>query len=200
MKIRDFKWLSGIMLCGLLWNGPASAGNVIQTAEFPGIAPETLYNAYLSAKDHAAMTGYPAVYYRPSSKTEVAVAQEGDELRAFGVPGKDGKQLYLIGGRILKLVPGKEIVSTWRAADWSDATHPQGPDLESILILTFKKTYAGAEIQLVQVDVPDDVDMDQATGEPTSETSHVNTNWYFRYWEPMHKYFVAKAEPAKSKP
>lgn len=177
--------------------GPALAGNVIQTEQFPGLTPETLYNAYLSAKDHAAMTGYPAMFYRPSTRTEVALGQEGDEWHAFGVPGKDGKLQYLIGGRFLRLVPGKEIVTTWRAAGWADAAHPNGPDLESILIMTFKKTYAGAEIQLVQVNVPDDVSVDQATSEPTSETSHVNTNWYFRYWEPMHKYFAA---PPKSTP
>jgi uncharacterized protein YndB with AHSA1/START domain len=179
-------------------SGPAVAGNVIQTAQFPGLAPETLYNAFLSAKDHAGMTGYPAMFYRPATKAEVPVSAEGDEWHAFGVTGKDGKLQYLIGGRFLRLVPGKEIVTTWRAAGWADVQHPQGPDLESILVLTFKKTSAGAEIQLVQVDVPDDVSVDPATSEATSETSHVNTNWYYRYWEPMHKYFAVP--PPKSGP
>lgn len=194
MKFRNLLSITALAVLST----PVMAGNVIQTAQFPGLTPEALYNAYLSAKDHAAMTGYPAMFYRPSAKSEVPVGQEGDELRAFGVPGKDGKLQYLIGGWILRLVPGKEIVTTWRAVNWADAEHPNGPDLESILILTFKKNYAGAEIDLVQVNVPDDVAVDPATSEPTSETSHVNTNWYYRYWEPMHKYFAAK--PPKSAP
>lgn len=194
MKFRNLLSIAALVVLST----PALAGNVIQTAQFPGLTPATLYNAYLSAKDHAAMTGYPAMFFRPSTKAEVPVGAEGDEWHAFGVQGKDGKLQYLIGGRFLRLVPGKEIVTTWRSAGWADAEHPNGPDLESILILTFKKNYAGAEIQLVQVDVPDDVAVDPATSEPTSETSHVNTNWYYRYWEPMHKYFAA--QPPKSVP
>jgi uncharacterized protein YndB with AHSA1/START domain len=194
MRFRNLLPIAALAMLGT----PAVAGNVIQTEQFPGLTPEVLYDAYLSAKDHAAMTGYPAMFYRPSTQVEVPVAQEGDEWHAFGVPGKDGKVQYLIGGRFLRLVPGKEIVTTWRAAGWADAAHPKGPDLESILILTFRRNYAGAEIQLVQVDVPDDVAVDPATSEPTSETSHVNTNWYFRYWEPMHKYFAA--QPPKGAP
>lgn len=174
---------------GLLLSNFAAAGNVIQTAQFPGLAPETLYNAFLSAKDHTAMTGYPAMMWRPSTGAEVQVAQEGDEWHAFGVAGKDGKVQYLIGGRILRLIPGREIVMTWKAGSWTDAAHPQAPQPESVLVLTFRKNYAGAEIDLVQVNVPDDTATDPATSELTSETSHVNTNWYFRYWQPMTKYF-----------
>lgn len=185
---------ASICMAAIAWSGTLWAGNVIQTAEFPGLTPETLYDAYLSSKDHAAMTGYPATFYRPSTKSEVAVGAEGDELHAFGVRGADGKLQYLIGGTLLKLVPGREIVTTWRAVNWADAKHPNGPDLESILILTFNKTAAGAEIQLVQVNVPDDTTVDGATSQLTSETAHVNTNWYYRYWQPMAKYLQADTQ------
>ena len=81
---------------------------------------------------------------------------------------------------------------TWRAAMWD---LPAGaPDC--ILTLTFAKVPGGAEIRLVQVNVPDfPGDGADATGAPETETDHVNTNWYFRYWEPMRKYFAVQASP-----
>ncbi|HLW74419.1 MAG TPA: SRPBCC domain-containing protein [Gammaproteobacteria bacterium] len=174
----------------------ASAGNVIQTVEFPGLTPQVLYDAYLSSKQHAAMTGMPATYYRPSTQSEVAIGQEGDEFRGFGMTGSDGKFHYLIGGTLLRLVPGREIVMTWKALAWGPRT--RSPDC--ILVLTFANTPVGAEIRLVQVNVPDFPDLSDAkasaNGEAPTETDQVNTNWYFRYWEPMRKYFAATAKPA----
>jgi len=172
---------------------PAVAGNITQVAEFPGMTPQQLYDAYLSSKDHAGMTGFPATYYRPSSKADVAVGQEGDELHAFGMTGADGKLHYIITGRILRLVPDREIVSTWKASTWGLPADADVPDC--VLVLTFKKTQAGAEIRLVQVNVPDFPDMADAKtaagGAAGTETDAVNTNWYFRYWDPMRKYFAA---------
>lgn len=190
-----------IAMLGIAWCAPVFAGNVIQTAEFPGLTPATLYNAYLSSTEHSAMTGYPATYYRPAAKTDVAVGQEGDELRAFGVPGTDGKLQYLIGGRILRLIPDREIVMTWKANAWSTGVKPaEIPNLESVLVLTFRKTFAGAEIQLVQVNVPDFGTTDPATSVVTTETTTVNTNWYYRYWQPMTKYFQSRAQAPKTRP
>jgi uncharacterized protein YndB with AHSA1/START domain len=170
---------------------PAFAGNITQVAEFPGVTPQQLYDAYLSSKDHAAMTGMPATWHRPSTGKDVAVGEVGDEFRGFGMTGSDGKFQYLLGGKLLDLVPGKEIVMTWKAVMWG---LPAGaPDC--ILTLTFAKSPGGAEIRLVQVNVPDlpDDGAKAADGEVQTETDHVNTNWYFRYWEPMRKYFAAQA-------
>jgi uncharacterized protein YndB with AHSA1/START domain len=88
---------------------------IAQTAHFPGVSPETLYNAYLSSKEHSAMTAgsQPAVFYRPA-EGEVAHGQEGDELRAFGFSGPDGQTQFSLTARILQLVPGKVIVLTWK--------------------------------------------------------------------------------------
>ena len=88
---------------------------------------------------------------------------------------------------------------TWKANAWGQGVKPaQVPNLESALVLTFKKTFAGAEIQLVQVNVPDFGATDPATSEVTTETATVNTNWYYRYWQPMTKYFQSQAQTAKS--
>jgi len=190
-----------LLFClGLAWALPAAAGTLDQTIQFPGVEPQAVYDAYLTAKSHAAMTGFPAAFYRPSTKTEVAMAGEGDEFRGFGVPGKDGKLQYLIGGRILHLVPGREIVMTWRAAMWDEHAQPGETTPDCILILTLKKSYGGTELQLVQVNVPEypGLDASAASGQYVSEASAVNTNWYFRYWAPMQKYFQAQvaAKPA----
>lgn len=183
--------IAALFACVLFWSASASAGNVIQSAEFPGLTPQQLYDAYLSSKDHAAMTGFPATYYRPSSKSDVAIGQEGDELHAFGMTGADGKLHYLIHGRILRLIPGHVVVMSWSAATWS--LPDDAPVPESELVLTFRKTAEGAEIRLVQANVPD-LPGGSAMGDGATEPDAVNTNWYYRYWEPMQKYFAAQAK------
>ncbi len=181
---------------GIVWAAAVGAGTIQQTIQFPGIAPETIYAAYMSAKGHSAMTGFPASFYRAATKQEVETGEEGDEFRGFGVTGKDGKLQYLIGGRILHLVPNREIVMTWHALMWGEhakAGEVSGPDC--ILVLTLKPSYGGTELQLVQTSIPEypGVDAQSAAGEYTSETSTVNSNWYFRYWAPMQKYFQVQA-------
>ncbi|MGA9851665.1 MAG: SRPBCC domain-containing protein [Gammaproteobacteria bacterium] len=199
MKLCYRALLAVNITLAIAWTVPVFAGNVIQTAQFPGLSPGILYNAYLSSAEHSAMTGYPATYYRPSTKSDVTVGVEGDELRAFGIPAAGGKLQYLIGGRILRLIPNREIVMTWKANAWSEGIKPaEIPNLESVLILTFRKTFAGAEIQLVQVNVPDFGTTDPATSEVTTETTTVNTNWYYRYWSPMTKYFQSHTRSLKS--
>jgi uncharacterized protein YndB with AHSA1/START domain len=190
--MRIIRFLS--CLCLLIGSAPAFAGNITQVAEFPGLTPQQLYDAYLSSKDHAAMTGMPATWHRPSTGKDVDMGQVGDEFRGFGMTGPDGKFHYLIGGRLLDLVPGREIVMTWQALAWG----PRAGAPDCILTLTFAKIPGGAEIRLVQVNVPDfpGDDAKAAAGEPDTETDHVNTNWYFRYWEPMRKFFATRAAPA----
>ena len=184
---------------GMAWATLASAGTIQQTIEFPGVTPEAVYSAYMSARDHSAMTGFPASFYRATSKQEVETGEEGDEFRGFGVTGKDGKLQYLIGGRILHLVPNREIVMTWHATLWGEhAKSGEAAAPDCILVLTLKPSYGGTELQLVQVDIPEypGLDAQGAAGTYASETSAVNTNWYFRYWAPMQKYFQAQAGKA----
>ena len=76
---------------------------IAQTVQFTGISPETLYTAYLSSREHSAMTAgsRPAFFFRPSVG-EVAHGQEGDELRAFGFTGADGQPQFSLHARILQ--------------------------------------------------------------------------------------------------
>ncbi len=163
---------------------------IAQTIQFTGISPETLYTAYLSSREHSAMTAgsRPTYFFRPSVG-EVAHGQEGDELRAFGFAGPDGPQ-FSLNARILQLVPDKLIVLAWKNMVWHYALDPSEiTDLDSTVVLTFKKNLAGAEIQLVQANVPDYKVRVPETGEIDALSSIVNTHWNLLYWEPMRAYF-----------
>ena len=164
---------------------------IAQTMQFTGVSPETLYNAYLSSSEHSAMTAgsRPAFFSRPS-EGEVDRGQEGDELFAFGFSGPDGQTHFSLTAKIVQLVPGKVIVMTWKNMVWNFALDPSEiTDLDSTVILTFRKNFAGAEIQLVQVNIPDYKVSVPETGEIGSLSSIVNTHWNILYWEPMKSYF-----------
>ena len=164
---------------------------IAQTAHFPGVSPETLYNAYLSSREHSAMSAgsRPASFFRPG-EGEVAHGKEGDELRAFGFTGPDGRAQFSLTAKILQLVPEKLIVLTWKNIVWNLALDPgEVTDLASTVVLTFRKTIVGAEIQLVQANVPDYKVSVPDTGEVGPLSSIVNTHWSLLYWEPMRSYF-----------
>src|SRR4051812_18526115 len=129
---------------------------IIQTNQFIGVSPETLYNAYLNSVEHGKMTSSGegaelTTWHRPG-KGDVLKGDVGDEIRAWGFKDNDGKQQYNMRGTILSLVPGKLIVHRWKNLPFTLATNPeQVTDMESTLVLTFKKTAFGAEIQMVHV-------------------------------------------------
>ena len=126
----------------------------------------------------------------PARDGEVAYGKEGDELRVFGFTGPDGQTQFSLTAKILHLVPGRVIVLTWKNMVWNFALDPsEVTDLDSTVVLTFQKNIAGAEIQLVQVNVPDYKVSVPETGEIGSLSSIVNTHWSLLYWEPMRRYF-----------
>jgi uncharacterized protein YndB with AHSA1/START domain len=165
---------------------------IAQTTQFTGLSPQRLYDAYLSSKEHAAMTADGALlatFHRPS-KDEVAVGGVGDELWAFGVPGGEGKAQYSLNARVLELVPGKLIVLSWRNKVWDLALDPNDrTDLPSTVVLTFAANAAGAEIRLMQANVPHYKVSGPETGEVGSLSDIVNTHSSLLYWEPMRRYF-----------
>jgi uncharacterized protein YndB with AHSA1/START domain len=102
----------------------------IQLAALLPASPDELFDMYLDAGLHAAITGAP-----------VSVgARAGAEFRAF-----DGA----LQGTILQVVPKRLIVQSWRAAHW------KAGDIDSTLILTFWSERRGTRIELVHVNVAD---------------------------------------------
>lgn len=167
---------------------------IYQTNQFVGVSPETLYNAYLNSVEHGKMTtsGEGAeltTWYRPGVGN-VATGEVGDELRCWGFKDEGGKQQYNLKAAILYLVPGKLIVQRWINIPFTLATDPKlVTDMESTLVLTFKKTAFGAEIQMAHINVPDYEVHIMQTGETGPLSTIVNTHWGLQYWEPMKKYF-----------
>jgi len=190
------KLLLGVVLAAALvyavLNGAASASTIEQTVQFNGVLPETLYNAYLSSKEHAAMTAdgsRAATFYRPS-KGDVDHGEVGDELRAFGSSKPGERVQYGLTAKVLNLVPAKVIVLSWKTFGWNMALDPsEVTELESTVVLTFRRNAAGTEVQLVQVNVPDYKVKLPATGEVGPLSAIVNTHWNLLYWDPMKKYF-----------
>ena len=185
---------------------------IAQTAVFFGTTPERLYQAFLSAREHQAMTldgARPAQFCRPNVG-EIERPAAGDELGAIGLTAPDGGSMFVVQATILELVPSTRIVLGWQNAGWKLALDPRKvSSVPSTAILLFKKNVAGAEIQLVQVGVPDyevrlpvvleelsDIPRAQraaAEGAPGGEvgplSTLVNTHWSLVYWEPMKRYF-----------
>lgn len=167
----------------------------MQTAQFTGVQPDTLYEAYLSSKEHSAMTAgaRPAAFKRPGVG-EVPHGQEGDELWAFGMPGADGQAAFSLGARILRLVPKQLIVMSWKNMAWDQALDADDiTDIASTVELTFAANFAGAEIRLVQSGVPSYRVRIPDTGEVGPLDQIVNTHWSLLHWEPMRSYFTGKA-------
>jgi hypothetical protein len=169
---------------------------IAQTANFTGVRPGELYDAYLLARDHTAMTApgpLPAVFRRPGSG-DVPRGEVGDELRAFAIPDSLGKLGYSLSGTILKLVPQRLIVMSWINSVWRMAVDPDDEtDLPSTVELRFAENIAGAEIRLTQVGVPDYKVHIPPTGETGPLGEIVNTHWNLLYWEPMRRYFTRSA-------
>jgi activator of HSP90 ATPase len=86
-----------------------------------------LYDAFLSARAHAAFTGAPA---RISDK-----------------PGAKFRVVDYATGENLSLTKGRQIIQSWRADDW----HKDAPD--SVLILNFSDD---GTLEMVHAGVPDD--------------------------------------------
>ncbi|MBS1600190.1 MAG: hypothetical protein JST75_18325 [Bacteroidetes bacterium] len=168
--------------------------NLIQTIQFPGVSAEKLYNAYLNSTEHGKMTtsgegADKTTYYRPRVGN-VANAQLGDELRCWGFQDEKGNQVYNLKATILEMVPNKLIVQTWKNLPFTLATNKDlVTDLPSTLVLKFRTTAFGSEIQMAHINVPDYEVFIEMTGERDALGNIINTHWGLQYWEPMQKYF-----------
>lgn len=164
---------------------------ISQTAHFPGLTPQRLYDAFLSAEDHAGMTadGRQHVAYQRPDGSPADSPQAGDRLLAFGQPGGDGTVEYRLTARLLDLVTSERIVMAWRNAAWEAAVSAAPAATASVVVLRFAPTITGAEIRLDQVGVPVYEVHIPDTGERGPLECIVNTHWNLLYWEPMRRYF-----------
>ena len=129
--------------------------NVILAAGLPA-SPERLYEMYVDAAQHSAFTG-KAVTIEPRA---------GAAFSAF-----DG----VLTGKILHVVPGKQVVQTWRSPNF-----PAGA-IDSTLILTFFPQGAEGRIELHHINVPDE------------DFTGITHGWEKFYWTPWRAYLERKA-------
>ncbi len=78
----------------------------------------------------------------------------------------------MLVGKNLLIVPNKIIVQSWRSSAWKKT------DCDSILILRFRTTAAGAQLDLVQVKVP------------VHGHKGITEGWKKYYWDPWQAYLT----------
>jgi hypothetical protein len=200
-------------------NGPAEPRNDHDrsTAVFVGTTPQHLYEAFVTRSVHAAMTAdgaRPAEFLRGRDTSPVQRAEEGDRIRAVGISRPDGGFNYAVDALVLRAVPSEQLVLAWKSIAWRLAVDPrEATDTPSIAVLGFHQNIAGAEIRLVQAEVPeyrvrlplllDELgDLGRAEraaaqlapgGEVGPLRELVNTHWSLIYWEPMKRHLAASA-------
>ena len=81
-----------------------------------------------------------------------------------------------ISGKNVELVEGKKIVQEWKTSEWPEGYEP------SILKIFFKKRGQGTQLSMIQSRVP------------ASQVDQYDKGWYESYWEPLKRYFRAKAQ------
>ena len=104
--------------------------NIIMAASLPA-PPDRLFDMYLDAAEHAAMTGLPVIIE----------PRTGGVFRAF-----DG----MVSGTILHIQPKSLIVQTWRSVNWPLTA------MDSVLTLSFWPAEDGGRNERVHCNVVDD--------------------------------------------
>lgn len=108
------------------------AKTLTQKIVFKNASPETLYEMFLNAKHHAAITG---------GGTTKIIAKEGEQFSVY-----DG----YITGKNLQLVRGKLIVQSWFGSDWN-ANEP-----DSTFILLFEQKGKDTLLNMIHANIPDE--------------------------------------------
>jgi activator of HSP90 ATPase len=104
--------------------------NIVMAASLPA-PPDKLFDMYLDAAEHAAMTGLPVTLE----------TRAGGVFRAF-----DG----MLSGTILHIQPKSLIVQTWRSVNWPLTA------MDSVLTLSFWPAEEGGRIEIVHINVADE--------------------------------------------
>lgn len=180
-----------LLIAGLLmFSHAANAATLSQTIHFPGASAEGLFELYATSKGHEAVTGVPASYKTPAG-TPGERAEVGGTLDAFCF----NPDMCALNARVLDMSSGKDVHSitmAWWNFGWVSAIDPADLTVEgrgapdSTLVLTFRNTLRGAQIELVQVNVPDfkvRIPNPDKTEEIGPLSTIVNTHWNLLYWD-----------------
>lgn len=172
----------------------AQAATLSQTQHFAGASAEALFDLYLTGTGQESITGLPASYLSVDGEP-VDRGGVGDRLLAFCFePEQCG-----LHARILDVEAGDgvyTVVMSWWNFGWVSATDPDVYTVEqrgapdSTLVLTFRDTETGAQIELVQVNVPDytvRIPSPDGTVEEGPLSQIVNTHWNTLYWDGMRR-------------
>lgn len=107
------------------------AKTIVQKVVFKNTTPAAIYDIYMNAKKHAAITGAPAVIK----------AKEGTPFSAHG---------DYITGQNLKLVKDQLIVQSWRGTDWKKT------DADSTFTIFLEPKGNNTVLHAIHSNVPDD--------------------------------------------
>jgi activator of HSP90 ATPase len=153
-------------MVGLVFAAPFSeAATLQQTAQFNGVTAARLFSAFTNAAEHEAALGAIAapVSIAPTvGATYAAFSQFGGGLTGKVVQVEKGDN-----GR------DPQITMTWRMPEF------KATDTDSMIVFTFKNNEKGAEIRMVQVNVPD------------GPAEKINTHWNTFYWDAWRPYMAA---------
>ncbi|MEP3279154.1 MAG: hypothetical protein ABJN26_25410 [Stappiaceae bacterium] len=180
----------GLLSLGLLVSSPVVASTLSQTVHFPEANADTLFELYATAEGHTQITGLP-VAFKSADGADTDKAEVGGVLDAFCFePGKCG-----LNARILDISSANgvhTITLSWWNFDWVSAIDPGDLTVEgrgapdSTVVMTFRDTLRGAQIELVHVNVPDfkvRIPNPDKTEELGYLSTIVNTHWNTLYWD-----------------
>jgi activator of HSP90 ATPase len=119
----------------------------------------------------------PEAVYRAFLSSKEHTAFTGSEAKCNDRVGGRFKAWdeYIVGKNV-KLVKDKMIVQEWKTSEWPESYEP------SILKISLKKKGGGTQLSMIQSRVP------------ASQVDQYDKGWYESYWEPLKRYFRAKAQ------
>lgn len=168
----------------------ATAATLSQTPHFTGASAAGLFELFVTGEGQQRITGLPA-HFVDSEGAETDRAAAGDTLMAFCFqPDQCGLQARVLD--VQDQDGQQSIVMSWWNFGWASASDPASYSLanrgapDSVLVLTFRDTAAGAQIELVQVNVPDYqvvIPNPDGTQEIGPLSAIVNTHWNTLYWD-----------------
>lgn len=165
---------------------PARRNLILSAVALAGLAISTSARAAAADGDTPATHGFTSLHQEivfavPPHRVYEALLDSKQFTAITGLAAtisrEEGGASTMFGGRILtrniELVPNKRIVQAWRDGSWDPGVYS---------LVKFELVPEGAGTKLI---------LDH-TGFAPGNFWHLDPGWYFRYWNPMKKYFAAQ--------